>query len=66
VRLAIGALHGALAKKLADKIKSADATAADMALAHQFLKNNGIDPIPTMGSLLGLGGELVLPRPRMA
>ena len=50
---ALEALHGALAKSLADKIKSGEATAADMAVARQFLKDNGIDAIPTKGSPLG-------------
>jgi hypothetical protein len=50
---ALEALHGALAKTLADKIKSGEATAADMAVARQFLKDNGVDAIPTKGSPLG-------------
>jgi len=48
-------LHGALAEALAAKIKSGDATAADLAVARQFLKDNGIDSIgeqnPDLGKL---------------
>lgn len=43
-------LHGALARALSDKIKSGDCTAADLAVARQFLKDNSIDSIPTEGS----------------
>lgn len=46
-------LHGALARALAEKIKSGEATAADMAVARQFLKDNGIDAIPTTSNGLG-------------
>lgn len=35
-------LHAALAKTLADKIKEGTATAADLAVARAFLKENGI------------------------
>lgn len=43
---ALDALHGALAKSLADKIAKGEATAADLAVARQFLKDNGVDAIP--------------------
>ena len=46
-------LHGALAQALADKIRSSDATAADLAVARQFLKDNGIDAIPTGSNPIG-------------
>ena len=46
-------LHGALAEALAKKIASGDATAADLAVARQFLKDNGIDAIPQHGTPLG-------------
>jgi hypothetical protein len=46
-------LHGALAKALAEKIKSGDATAADMAVARQFLKDNGIESVPMQSNPLG-------------
>lgn len=42
---ALDALHGQLAKALADKIKDGTATAADLAVARQFLKDNGIDAL---------------------
>jgi len=40
-------LHGKLAQALAKKIASGEATAADLAVARQFLKDNGVDNIPT-------------------
>jgi hypothetical protein len=46
-------LHGALASQLAEKIKSGEATAADMAVARQFLKDNGIQSLPRPKSGLG-------------
>ncbi len=46
-------LHGALASALADKIRDGSATAADLAVARQFLKDNGIDSIPTGSNGLG-------------
>lgn len=52
-------LHGAIATALADKIRSGDATAADLAVARQFLKDNGIDSIATPNNPLGhLAGQL--------
>lgn len=50
---ALDKLHGALAKALADKIADGSATAADLNVARQFLKDNGIDSIPTKESPLG-------------
>ncbi|NPU64590.1 hypothetical protein HL667_06235 [Bradyrhizobium sp. 83012] len=44
------ALHGALASSLADKIRDGSATAADLSVARQFLKDNGIDGIPKEGN----------------
>jgi hypothetical protein len=38
-------LHGELARQLAAKIKSGEATAADLNVARQFLKDNGIDAV---------------------
>ncbi len=59
---ALESLHGALAKTLANKIKSGEATAADMAVARQFLRDNGIDSIPRKGSPLGdLAASLPFP-----
>lgn len=46
-------LHGALAEALANKISGGDFTAADLAVARQFLKDNGIDGIPTESNPLG-------------
>ncbi len=46
-------LHGALAQALAEKVKSDSATAADLAVARQFLKDNGIDAVATTGNGLG-------------
>lgn len=52
-------LHAALADVLAKKIKGDDVTAADMAVARQFLKDNGIDAIPTGSNPIGKLAELV-------
>jgi hypothetical protein len=49
----LDALHGELAAQLASKIRSGEATAADMAVARQFLKDNGIQSLPTPKSPLG-------------
>lgn len=49
---ALDALHGAIAKALADKIADGTATAADLSVARQFLKDNGIDGIAAPGSPL--------------
>jgi hypothetical protein len=46
-------LHGILATSLADKIRDGTATAADLSVARQFLKDNGVDAIPTKGNGLG-------------
>jgi len=43
-------LHGALAKELLRRIEDGTATAADLNAARQFLKDNGIDAVPTQGS----------------
>lgn len=39
------ALHTGLAKDLLAKIESGEATAADLSVARQFLKDNGIDSL---------------------
>ena len=36
-------IHEALGKELLDKINSGEATAAELAVARQFLKDNGVD-----------------------
>lgn len=46
------ALHDALASALAERIASGEATAADLGVARQFLKDNNIDAIPTKGTPL--------------
>ncbi len=46
------ALHEALASDLLARIKAGTATAADLNVARAFLKDNGIDAIPTPGSPL--------------
>lgn len=46
ISLTLQALHGQLAKTLLDKIKDGTATAADLSVARQFLKDNGIDALP--------------------
>ena len=55
----LSALHAKLAAQLAKKIAAGDATAADMAVARQFLKDNNITAIPTAANPLGdLAGQL--------
>lgn len=49
---ALDALHGQLAKSLKDRIADGSATAADLSVARQFLKDNGIDAVPKKGSPL--------------
>ena len=46
------ALHSSLATELSDRIKSGEATAADLSVARQFLKDNGIDAFATNDSPL--------------
>ncbi len=40
-------LHSALTDVLIDKVKSPDAKAGDLNVARQFLKDNGIECVPT-------------------
>lgn len=56
-------LHAEIAKQLMEKIKNGEATAADFAVARQFLKDNGVDNISrTPGSPLdGLVNSLPFP-----
>jgi hypothetical protein len=52
-------LHGEMAKVLLEKVRSGEVTAAELNVARQFLKDNGIDAIPKEGSPLGnLADEL--------
>jgi hypothetical protein len=58
------ALHGALVDALLARVKSGEATAADLAVARQLLKDNGIDAIPTEASPLArLRDSLPFPDP---
>ena len=45
-------LHGAIARSLIAKIEDGTATAADLSVARQFLRDNGIDAIPREASPL--------------
>ena len=45
-------LHAELAEKLLQKVKDPDATASELNVARQFLRDNGIDAVPTEGSSL--------------
>ena len=45
-------LHAVLAEKLLEKVISSDATASELNVARQFLRDNGIDAVPTEGSPL--------------
>ena len=45
-------LHGILAEKLLEKVKDPDAKSSDLNVARQFLRDNGIDAVPTEGSPL--------------
>lgn len=52
-------LHGEIAKQLTKRIKDGTATAADIAVAVKFLKDNGITATPVPKSPLGnLADEL--------
>ena len=46
-------LHGELAKQMQKRLKSGEATAADMNVIRAFLKDNGIEGVPAKGSHLG-------------
>lgn len=45
-------LHEAVAQELLDRVRSGEAKPADLSVAVKFLKDNGIEAIPTDGSLL--------------
>jgi len=45
-------LHGILAEKLLEKVKDPECKSADLNVARQFLKDNGIDAVPTEDSPL--------------
>ena len=46
-------MHTALAGDLVKRIEAGTATAADLGVARQFLKDNGITATPVKGSPLG-------------
>jgi len=45
-------LHRLTAKALIAKLESGEATAADISAASKFLKDNGVEAVPTPGSPL--------------
>ena len=45
-------LHGILAEKLLEKVKDPECKSADLNVARQFLRDNGIDAVPTEDSPL--------------
>ena len=45
-------LHAVLAEKLLKKVKDPDATASELNVARQFLRDNNIDCVPVEGSSL--------------
>jgi len=45
-------LHAILAEKLLDKVKDPECKSADLNVARQFLRDNGIDAVPTDNSPL--------------
>lgn len=46
----LSTLHEQLAMKLLDKVRSGEATAAELNVARQFLKDNNIDNVPKDGT----------------
>ena len=46
-------LHDAVAQTLLEKIQSGEANASDLNVARQFLRDNGIDAVPTEDNPLG-------------
>lgn len=46
-------LHEGLARDLLKRVKSGEATASDLNVVRQFLKDNGIDNVPKKGSPFG-------------
>jgi len=46
-------LHEVVGRKLLERIESGEATASDFAQAIKFLKDNGIEAIPTDNNALG-------------
>lgn len=57
-------LHGAIAEALKRRIASGEATAADLNVARQFLKDNGIEALPgTNKAVQDLAAVLPFPEP---
>ncbi|MFB2563656.1 hypothetical protein [Rhizobium sp. IMFF44] len=55
----LSALHEEMAKKLLDKVRSGEVTAAELNVARQFLKDNNIDSVPKEGTpIANLATEL--------
>lgn len=50
---ALGELHATLAKVMKDRLNSEDVSASDLSVIRQFLKDNGIQAIPTKDNPLG-------------
>lgn len=46
----LDSLHGLVAKELARKLKSGEYTAADLNVARQFLKDNGVEQAAIPGT----------------
>jgi hypothetical protein len=46
-------LHAILAEKLLEKVQDPDVKSADLNVARQFLRDNGIDAVPTDDNPLG-------------
>ena len=52
VSTTLNMLHEAVAEELLARVRSGEAKPADLSVAVKFLKDNGIEAIPTDGSLL--------------
>jgi len=52
ISIVLNELHEAVALELLARIKTGDAKPADLSVAVKFLKDNGIEAIPTDGSAL--------------
>lgn len=64
---ALEALHSALANVLAARLQSGEATAADLGVARQFLKDNYINSAPTQDDALSrIRDALPFPTPAEA
>lgn len=58
-KTALEELHESLAQVLLERVRSGDATPAELGQARQFLKDNGIEALATPENPLGaLAGEL--------